>query len=569
MNSQPGGAIFTESRRASRAPYNEGTLTPERLAELRRRHPSFTGDWAHLAQVEADLALPSGSDERFARWNRWRTEQPAVDHPRFQPIHLEGASLRRADFRGANLDGAFFCQAELAGANLREVSGKRANFQGANLTRADLSRANFAAANFAEADLTDASAVGVLWNEADLTGAELVEADCRECQLAGAQLANARLARINLTDADCTGARFAHADLNEGTLEQTNFSQADLEAANLHYANCHNAIFRQARLDDADLSGSSCLGADFTHASFYGAILRQANFGRCQLTPVYGLLLDETFLTGDEFPRQARDPWNVLLQTYNWRGLLLMAAWMALFFVPYLLRPSIPTPQQMIEPPLDSSFLQLQTAAQSLSLRSPEFQRFAVDRYYAMRPLIESAESWPMQSWLILGGVEGLLFWAGALVIVAALWQRAILNYSVSRLRQKAKMFRRTPSLAEYCGQFHGPTEEDAGGAGAAFFAWLQGHVTERVRITGGDVVRFRPFRLLALPSWLHLILSRWKRLWNKTLPDWVKTPPPASLAEVFGVYRLHQVNRLIIWTSFTLIVFVWLRWAAMGYLGM
>lgn len=496
-------------------------------------------------------------------------EQPAVDNPRFEPVHLEGASLRRADFRGANLDGAFLCQAQLAGADLREVSGKRADFQGTDLTRANLSGSDFTAANLAGADLSAATAVGAIWNQVDLSGADLVEAECRDCRLQGALLAQARMPRIVLTDADCSGARFGKADLNESTLEHANFSQADLEAANLHYANCHNANFRSAKLDQADLTGTSCLGADFTEASFYGAILHQANFGRCQMTPVYGLLLDETYLAGDEFTPQARDPWNTLLQTYDWRRLLIMAAWMTLFFVPFLLRPSIPTPQQMIEPPLDPSFLQLQEAAQTLSLRSPEFHRFAVDRYFAMRPLIDSAEGWPMQFWLVLGGIEGLLFWSGAIVILAALWQRAILNYYVSRLRKKAKSFRRTPSVAEYCGQFHGPAEEDQGGAGAALSSWLQGHLTERVQITGGDIVRFRPYRLFALPAWIHLILSRWKSLWNKTLPDWVKTPPPASLAEVFGIYRLHQVNRLLIWTSFTLIVFVWLRWAAMAYLGM
>ncbi|UUO06963.1 pentapeptide repeat-containing protein [Blastopirellula sp. J2-11] len=569
MNSQPGGAIFTETRRASRAPYNEGVLAPASLAELRRRHPNFSGDWSHLARLEAELALETGSVERFARWNRWRLEQPAVDNPRFEPVHLEGASYRRADFRGANLDGAFFCQAQLAGCDLREVSGKQANFQNVNFARADLSRTDFTGAQLTDADLSGVVAVAAHWKQADFSGAQLTEADCRHCGLQGAQLANARMPRINLTGADCSGAQLRLADLNEGTLEQTNFAGADLDEANLHYANGHNANFADAKLDNADLTGSSCLGANFTRASFHGAILRQANLGRCQLTSVQGLLLDETFLAGDEFTSQAKDPWNTLLKTYTWRRLPIMAAWMLLFFAPFLLRPSIPTPREMIEPTPDASFLQLQEAAKKLPLQSPEFERFAVDRYYALLPRIASAENWPMQFWLVLGGAEGLIFWLGTILIVAAIWQRGILNFYVARLRQKAKMFRRTPSLAEYCGQFHGPAEEDQGGAVAAIYHWLAGHLTERVRMTGGDIVRFRPRRLFALPSWIHQILSRWKKLWNKMLPDWVKTPPPASLAEVFGVYRMHRVNRMLIWASFTLIAFVWLRLAAMAYLGM
>ncbi|MCC9606462.1 pentapeptide repeat-containing protein [Blastopirellula sp. JC732] len=569
MNSQPGGAIFTESRRASRAPYNEAALTPERLVELRQRHPSFSGDWAHLARLEAELALQPGSAERFARWNRWRLEQPAVDNPRFEPVHLEGASLRRADFRGANLDGAFFCQAELAGADLREVSGKQADFQGTNLARADLSRADLTGARLTDAALTGVMAIAANLGQADLSSVDLVEADCRDCRLTGAKLVRMRAQQAILTDADCSGAELRHADLEEATLEHANFTDANLEEANLHYANGHHANFTGAKLDNADLSGASCLGADFTRASFYGAVLRQANLGRCQLTPVYGLLLDETFLAGDEFTPKASDPWNTLLNTYTWRRLLIMAAWMTLFFVPFLVHPSIPTPQEMIEPKLEPSFLQLQEAAKSLPLRSPEFDRFAVERYYAMLPRIHSAEGLPMQFWLVLGGIEGLIFWTGAIVIVAAIWQRAVLNYYVSGLRQKAKTFRRTPSVAEYCGQFHGPSEEDQGGAAAAMYYWLEGHLTERVKMTGGDIVRFRPFRVLALPSWVHLTLSRWKQIWNKMLPDWVKTPPPASLAEVFGVYRMHRVNRLLIWTTFTLIAFIWLRWAAMAYLGM
>ncbi|PQO40772.1 hypothetical protein C5Y96_01220, partial [Blastopirellula marina] len=206
MNSQPGGAIFTESRRASRAPYNHAALAPERLDELRLRHPGFSGDWAHLARLEAELAIEPGSAERFERWNRWRLEQPAVDNPRFEPVHLEGASLRRADFRGANLDGAFFCQAELAGADLRDVSGKRANFHAANLARADLSRADLTGAQMDEASLVGVIAVGVNLSQADLTGADLDEADCRESRLSSATLTKIRAPHIILTDADACGA---------------------------------------------------------------------------------------------------------------------------------------------------------------------------------------------------------------------------------------------------------------------------------------------------------------------------------------------------------------------------
>jgi uncharacterized protein YjbI with pentapeptide repeats len=84
-------------------------------------------------------------------WNRWRGEDPYVDHPDLSGENLTKAHLPLANLIGVNLTGANLTEAMLFRANL---SG--ANLSGANLTKALLPMANLTGANLTDANLTEA-----------------------------------------------------------------------------------------------------------------------------------------------------------------------------------------------------------------------------------------------------------------------------------------------------------------------------------------------------------------------------------------------------------------------------
>jgi len=92
-----------------------------------------------------------------------------------QGIHLERASLLRADLSAADLRGS--------------------TFQSANLAFADLHSANFRGSNLEGADFTDAN----------LSGSDLVGSD-----LAGAKLDNTDLASADLRNANLQGVTWQH-----------------------------------------------------------------------------------------------------------------------------------------------------------------------------------------------------------------------------------------------------------------------------------------------------------------------------------------------------------------------
>ena len=106
-------------------------------------------------------------------WNRWRGEDPYVDHPDLSGENLTKAHLPLANLIGVNLTGANLTEAMLFRANL---SG--ANLSGANLTKALLPMANLTGANLTGAILSEADLL-----QANLSGANLTRATITQAQL--------------------------------------------------------------------------------------------------------------------------------------------------------------------------------------------------------------------------------------------------------------------------------------------------------------------------------------------------------------------------------------------------
>ena len=127
--------------------------------------------------------------------------------------NLKGANLTRAKFGDANLSGADLAEATLESANLT-----KAHLEGANLTGANLKWANLELATLEGTTLTDASLIfaqlpGATLESANLTGANLDGTNSRRANLTGANLTGAKLGGSNLTGANLEGA-----DLTEATL---------------------------------------------------------------------------------------------------------------------------------------------------------------------------------------------------------------------------------------------------------------------------------------------------------------------------------------------------------------
>jgi uncharacterized protein YjbI with pentapeptide repeats len=148
-----------------------------------------------------------------------------------QETNLAGASLWRADFKGA-----WLVVANLSKANLMEANLSKANLVEAALDSANLSKANLSGA--------------ILWG-ATLSKARLMHADLRN-----ADFSKANLVEVALDFADLSGAGLRNADLSGANLPGANLSEASLTRANLTRAN----------LSQAYLAGTNLLGVQLTQA---------------------------------------------------------------------------------------------------------------------------------------------------------------------------------------------------------------------------------------------------------------------------------------------------------------
>jgi uncharacterized protein YjbI with pentapeptide repeats len=171
-------------------------------------------------------------------------------------VHLQKASLERADLQKANLAEADLHKADLWGASLQDAYLVGANLQEVDLGRARLQKADLRKANLQKAHLAEAALQG---------------ADLRKVNLQGAELLRASLQKTNLEGADLQGAQ-----LEEARLQKALLGEANLQEANLRMTRLQGAYLRGANLQKADLAEANLQKADLGKAKLQGADLRRA-----------------------------------------------------------------------------------------------------------------------------------------------------------------------------------------------------------------------------------------------------------------------------------------------------
>lgn len=175
--------------------------------------------------------------------------RPAGGGPRgLRGLHLEGANLRKAVFRGADLRETNFYRARL---ELADFEG--ADLRGARLVEALLSFVNLRRADLSEADLSGAYSMGADLRNAVLRGAthhyqRFCNADAR-----GADFGSARLSKVLFFGSDLRGASFRNASVPYPNLVRVDLTGADLTGANLPGADLYQAVLRGALLGSVNL----------------------------------------------------------------------------------------------------------------------------------------------------------------------------------------------------------------------------------------------------------------------------------------------------------------------------
>jgi uncharacterized protein YjbI with pentapeptide repeats len=215
----------------------------------------------------------------------------APPNARWWDAERRGASLRRADLRGAGLSLTNLQAADLAESDLRQALLRGANLQGARLEEANLQGADLAAADLRGAVLGGAELGGAMLEDANLQGASL-----RFVHGPGAVLE-----RANLQGADLWGARLEGAVLAGADLQKAVLVEADLRGADLAGADLRGAVLGQADLRGARLQGADLRGTILTRVNFEGAVLKDAKLqgmvlSDCILTHVHisGAAIDKT-----------------------------------------------------------------------------------------------------------------------------------------------------------------------------------------------------------------------------------------------------------------------------------
>ncbi|MEW4564995.1 pentapeptide repeat-containing protein [Bremerella sp. JC770] len=567
MNKSQPTVIVAESASASKTAYNEGKLTPATLADLRGKHPNFTGDWVHLVHLETALRKPSTDPDRFQDWNRWRHDALEGTRPQDKVVHLEGITLRSADLRGIHLEGAVLRDATIAASDFRGARLAGAVLQEANLSFGDFAEADLTGAQLPDANLDHANMRRATLDKANLDGAILTEAKLKEARCRDASFARAKLTSSNFSQADAAGASFHRANLADVIFEEACLDRAKLTEADLNYANLQNASVKNARFERANLHGATAHGADCEGTDFTAAILRQANLGNCNLRAAQGLLLDQTFVSGGEFDDKAQDPWTKLLQTYTWKKLAIITLVFCVLFVPYFFGNYFKPPKDLIERPIPKRVEEISAnffKVGHTDYEIDEFLRFRYDNYYA--PMVSNLNSRNTWVYLALGGVDGILFTVTLIAIVLCIVQRIALTRSIHKLHAANVVFRRTPKLEEYMGPYS-PIGEQPCGWPYALLKWLQGHFVETNSQAGQSLSTSRPFRWLGFPGWWLESMQAIKPLWKVT-PDILKRSPPPSWIDTLGLTRIDRMNQSITWAILVIVLFMLCRVAIELVLG-
>lgn len=567
MNKSHPPVIVAESASASKTAYNEGKLTPATLADLRGKHPNFTGDWVHLVHLETALRKPNSDSDRFKDWNRWRQDSLEGTKPQDKVVHLEGVTLRSANLRGIHLEGAVLRDATIAASDFQGARLAGAVFQEANLSYGDFTEADMTGIQMQDANLDHANLRSATLDHASLDGAMLTSAKVKEARCHDTSFERAKLTGANFTQADAAGASFHRANLADVIFDGACLDQAKLSEADLSYANLQNASLKKAEFQRSNLHGATAHGADCEGADFTAAILRQANLGNCNLRGTQGLLLDQTFVSGGEFDAKADDPWTKLLQNYTWKKLAIVSLFFCIMLVPYFLGSYSKSPKDLIERPIPRRVEEISEnffKVPHTDYEIEEFLRFRYDNYYA--PLVNHLNSRSTWVYLALGGVDGIIFAVTFIAIIACLMQRVALTRSILKLHAANAIFRRTPKLEEYMGPYSSIGEEPCGWP-FAMMKWLQGHFVE---VSVQDVQAkpsVKPFLWLRLPGWWLEAMQAVKPLWKVT-PSILKQSPPPSWIDTLGLTRIDRMNRSLTWGILVIVLFMLCRVAIELILG-
>jgi uncharacterized protein YjbI with pentapeptide repeats len=298
-------------------------LNHAKLRGVDLTHADLSG--VNLRGANLSTAILNEVDLRGAQLRGARLSRASLNNVNLTEVDLSEAELTKTNLHRANLKGA-----DLHGAHLREV-----NFSGANLTTADLSGAILIDSDLSGAVITKAQLAQTLLckttlpdgdesecdlSEADLSGANLSQATLNGANLSGANLSGADLRGAQLLGADASRANLKEAELSDANLDDANFSGANLQGAILREADGQRIDFSEANLGSADLSLANLNGSDLSgaklvntnlenvtlvraflgKADFYGADLRNANFGE---TDLRGAMLSGFDLSGADFTR--------------------------------------------------------------------------------------------------------------------------------------------------------------------------------------------------------------------------------------------------------------------------
>ena len=139
--------------------------------------------------------------------------------------------------------------------------------------------------------------------------------------------------RPNLSEACFNEANVARTDLSKAHLGGAAFQKANIARANLSGADLRGAQLNEARLNNVDLTGANLSHADFTDAS-----VRWADMSNCELFDTPSLEVDSTRIVHARFSPRAMDKWSVLRRTYTGPKLAINLLFVALFFIPLIVK---------------------------------------------------------------------------------------------------------------------------------------------------------------------------------------------------------------------------------------
>ena len=141
--------------------------------------------------------------------------------------------------------------------------------------------------------------------------------------------------------------------------------------------------------------------------------------------------------------------------------------------------------------------------------------------------------------WILIGGNKGWWVVAMAMLIMFYNAMRAVLTLRISALRDAEERSNVTPRLYDYYGICHPLNDEDGSTFVAGIRTWIRG-------MWGKE--------LFTVPNWLR------RRLPDDLQKRLAPYQPPSLIASL-GLYRVHQLARLMMWIAILATVWNSFEW--------